>query len=113
MMVATIVLKLQIQGKASGELRNRLLDVYNLRMKSSHLDNTSSEENTTDADRDQATAQAKTQARPLDKKVLFSEFSKEIGKIWSTLKIINDRFSSLGQPRDEEKNANSQLINIL
>ena len=38
--------------KLGGELRNRLLDVYNLRMKSCHLDNTKSDGNINDTDRD-------------------------------------------------------------
>ena len=84
---------LQIQGKASGELRNRLLDVYNVRMRSCHLDNTSSEEDVNDADRHQtASTETTAQARSPDENVLFSEFSKEIGKIWPashTLLYIN------------------------
>lgn len=67
-----------------------------------------------DADRDQtASTETAAQARSAEQNMFFSNFSRETGKVWSKLEIISDKLSILEQPKDEGKNANSDLINTL
>ena len=111
---------LQFQGSEAARYKaylNQLIegskdlrDANEPQAKCCHVDDTNDEQNINNVDRDQTTSPETTaQTTSPNENVSVSEFTREIGKIWSKIKAIDDRFNLFEQPGDEDEDANLQL----